>query len=123
MKKLLTRSLLILATLTTATALTAAPPADPLRVDMNSTKERELKRQIDRFVTYPLLESERTMDGVVEVNFVIDSEGKVQVIQADASNDHLRSYVLRKLAKVDIGDNPNGTWKIERMRFVFHPEV
>ena len=63
------------------------------------------------------------MDGVVEVNFVIDSEGKVQVIQADASNDHLRSYVLRKLAKVDIGDNPNGTWKIERMRFVFHPEV
>ena len=63
------------------------------------------------------------MNGEVVVSFVIDIEGKVQVISAHSKNQALCEYVLRKLSKVDIGDNPNGLWKTTHMRFVFHPEV
>ena len=41
----------------------------------------------------------------------------------EAAYPALRDHVLRQLEKVDIGDNPSGTWKIERRRFVFRPEA
>jgi hypothetical protein len=59
----------------------------------------------------------------VTVTFVIDTQGKVEVISARSTNPYLRAYVLKKLAKVDIGDNPNGTWRTTHMKFVFHPEL
>ena len=72
---------------------------------------------------YPLMERKREMDGEVRVSFVINAAGKVEVISAASENAELRAYVLRKLDKVDIGENPSGTWKTEHMRFVFHPEA
>jgi hypothetical protein len=123
MKTLLNRSSLMLAALLTLSAVSAAPPADPLRMKTTSMQERELKTQIDRFVTYPLLEQKRVMDGEVEVSFVIDTEGHVRVITAESENEELRAYVLRKLSKVDVGSNPSGTWRTEHMRFVFRPEA
>lgn len=118
-----TRIALMLAAVLTFSAIQAAPPADPLRVEVLSKQERELQTQIDRFVTYPLLERKPNMDGNVEVSFVINTAGKVEVISAVSGNDDLLAYVLRKLGKVDIGDNPSGTWKIEHVRFVFRPEA
>jgi outer membrane biosynthesis protein TonB len=123
MRTLLNRTPLMLAALLTLSAVCAAPPADPLRIEKLSPMERELKKQIDRFVTYPLLENRRNMDGLVEVSFVINAEGKVNVISAEGSDPELRTYVLRKLSKVDVGDNPSGTWRTEHMRFVFRPEA
>ena len=123
MKTMFTRIALMLAAVLTFSAIQAAPPADPLRVEVLSKQERELQTQIDRFVTYPLLERKPNMDGNVEVSFVINTAGKVEVISAVSGNDDLLAYVLRKLGKVDIGDNPSGTWKIEHVRFVFRPEA
>ena len=123
MKTLFTRTALMLAALLIFSADHAMPPADPLRVEVLSKQERELQTQIDRFITYPLLERKPNMDGNVEVSFVINAAGKVEVISAMSGNDDLRAYVLRKLSKVDIGENPSGTWKIEHVRFVFRPEA
>jgi hypothetical protein len=86
-------------------------------------KERELERQINKYVTYPLMERAHHMDGEVLVSFVIDTEGKVKVINARSANTNLCEYVLRMLAKVDIGDNPDGLWRTTHMRFKFRPEV
>lgn len=85
--------------------------------------ERELERQINKFVTYPILERAHHMDGEVLVSFVIDTEGKVKVISARSENTALCEYVLRMLAKVDIGSNPDGLWKTTHMKFRFRPEV
>jgi len=85
--------------------------------------ERELERQIDKYVTYPLMERVHHMDGQVFVSFVIDTEGKVKVISARSRNTALCEYVLRMLAKVDIGSNPEGLWKTTHMKFDFRPEV
>ena len=117
------RSLLILALATTFATAQSAPPADPLRAHVPSAQERELKQQLNKYVTYPLMERKREMDGEVQVSFVINAAGKVEVITAASDNAELRAYVLRKLEKVDIGNNPSGTWKTEHMRFVFRPEA
>ena len=117
------RSLLILAVLSFRTTASANLPADPLRASVPSAQERELKKQINKYVNYPLMERKREMDGEVRVSFVINTAGKVEVISAASDNLELRAYVLRKLDKVDIGDNPSGTWKTEHMRFVFRPEA
>ncbi len=117
------RNLLLLAVMAICTATFAARPADPLRASVPSAQERELKKQINRFVTYPLSERKREMDGEVRVSFVINAAGKVEVISANSDNPELRAYVLRKLDRIDIGDNASGTWKTEHMRFVFRPEA
>lgn len=114
---------LVLAVSSTLFTASAASPATPLRTASPSSLERELNRQIDKFVTYPILRRDVNMDGDVFVTFVIDAEGKVKVMSASSANHALCEYVLRMLSKVDIGDNPNGTWKTTRMRFSFHPEV
>lgn len=123
MKSSISRSLLMLAFASTFVAAQAAPPADPLRADVPSAQERELKKQLNRYVTYPLMERKREMDGEVRVSFVINAAGKVEVISAVSENPELRTYVLHKLERVDIGDNPSGTWKTEHLRFVFRPEA
>lgn len=123
MKALFTRTLLMLAVLSTFTAANATRPADPLRANVPSAQERELKKQLNKYVTYPLMERKREMDGEVRVSFVINTVGKVEVISAASDNADLRAYVLRKLEKIDVGDNPSGTWKTEHMRFVFRPEA
>lgn len=123
MRTLFNRSLLMIAVISAFTAAHATRPADPLRANVPSAQERELKKQINQFVTYPLMERKREMDGEVQVSFVINSAGKVEVISAASENEALRAYVLRKLERIDIGDNPSGTWKTEHMRFVFRPEA
>ncbi len=123
MRTLFNRSLLMIAVISAFTAAHATRPADPLRANVPSAQERELKKQINQYVTYPLMERKREMDGEVQVSFVINSAGKVEVISAASENEALRAYVLRKLERIDIGDNPSGTWKTEHMRFVFRPEA
>jgi Gram-negative bacterial TonB protein C-terminal len=117
------RSALLFAAACTFFCATAANPATPLRTKTTSRMERELDRQLDKYVTYPLLERNKRMDGEVLVSFVIDATGKVKVISAESENPELRDYVLRMLSKVDIGQNPDGSWKTTHVRFAFHPEV
>lgn len=124
MKAMFIRPTILLATvLTLGQARAAEPLAHPMPAPARTTLERELGRQIDRHVTYPLLARDKRMDGDVLVTFVIDAQGKVEVISAFSENQELCEYVLRKLAKVDIGENPGGTWKTTSMRFRFRPEV
>lgn len=116
----------LLATLLLATPALAADP--PIMVHaplhgLSASLERELDRQLNKYVTYPLLERGHSMDGEVFVSFVIDAEGRVKVIDAQSRNTALCEYVLRMLAKVDVGDNPDGSWRTTHMRFTFHPEV
>lgn len=133
MKALITRSAIVIATVFAAASVRAAEPVAPMTTS-NSTvtpshgygvqsMERELQRQIDKYVSYPLMARTGNMDGAVVVSFVIDTEGQVKVIGADGTSNELRDYVLRKLAKVDIGSNPDGLWRTTYMKFVFRPEA
>ena len=123
MKTSATHLLIALATVCTLGNVRAAEPVPAAAPAPAVDKERELERQINKYVTYPLMERAHRMDGEVLVSFVIDTEGKVNVINARSANTALCEYVLRLLAKVDIGDNPDGLWRTTHMRFDFRPEV
>lgn len=121
MKRQLIRLTLVFASVLT---LGYARAAEPVRMNAPAARtamERSLDRALSRHLSFPLLE-QGDMTGKVYVSFVIDKEGKVEVTQCASSNERLRAYVLRKLAKVDIGENPDGIWKTTHMVIDFHPE-
>ena len=100
----------------------ATGPVLKAHVSNPASLERELQHQIDKLVIYPLMERAGSMDGDVIVSLVVDEQGQVKVTGAQSNNTALQAYVLKKLAKVDIGTNPSGVWKTSHFRFRFHPE-
>lgn len=84
--------------------------------------ERAVKHQIDRFVIFPLSEDAGDMCGIVDIAYVVNTEGRVVVVASESENRGLRDYVIRKLARIKVGPNPSGLWNISRVRFTFRPE-
>jgi hypothetical protein len=85
--------------------------------------ERALEKALNRHMCFPLLDRNRHMTGEVSVSFVVNAEGRIEVIECTSDNTPLKEYVLRKLSQIDIGDNKAGIWKTTHMRFVFRPEA
>lgn len=103
--------------------LSAAQAAPPDRtIAGGGALDRALQRQLDRHLVYPVMATE-DMTGEVTVSFAVRADGRLEVIEAVATNARLRAYVLRKLARVDIGENPEGVWRTSHIRFVFRPEA
>jgi hypothetical protein len=120
MKPMITRTLLLFATVFTFGYTRAA---EPLRMpaDKHTTLQRDLDRALSKNLAFPLLEK-GNMTGEVYVSFVIDKEGRIEVKECSSANEQLKAYVLRKLSRIDIGDNPEGSWKTTHMIFNFRPE-
>ena len=112
-------ALMLLTLLFTSPALHAAEPARATSAD---ELELAVERALNRHVVFPLLERKHDMTGEVTVSFVANSEGRLEVTECWSANEPLRPYVLSKLAKVDVGDNPGGIWRTTRVHFVFRPE-
>lgn len=95
--------------------------AEPIRLKNTSSMEQSLHRALNKHLSFPLMEK-GDMTGEVLVSFAIDKEGKVQVLECNSANERLKNYVIRKLARIDIGNNPDGVWRITHMRISFKPE-
>ena len=122
MKTRILRSLLLLATvLTFGYAQATEPIFANSNVAKRTTLERNLDRALNKQLSYPLLDR-KDMTGEVYVSFVIDKEGHIEVLECRSVNDDLRDYVLRKLARIDIGENPQGIWRTTHMHITFKPE-
>ena len=63
------------------------------------------------------------MDGVVEVSFKIDNEGKVQIINMNSTSPQLAEYVIKKLNKIQLQQGDSQVGKIIRYRFVFKKQA
>ena len=117
----ITRSLSVIATVLT---LSTAIAANPVRLGTTVSKielERNLDRALNKHLSFPVL-AKADMTGEVFVSFVIDKEGKVEVLAISSTNQELQEHVMRKLARIDIGENPDGIWKTTHMRITFKPE-
>lgn len=121
MKTIISRALLLLATVFTFGYARAAEPLRLAKTSKRSTLERSLDRALNNNLSYPLLEK-GDMSGEVYVSFVIDKEGRIEVLECSSPNERLKAYVLRKLSRIDIGDNPEGSWKTTHMLLNFRPE-
>ncbi len=121
MNKQLSRITLLLASVLTLGYSRAAGPVEQ-RTPAQVQLERQLDRQLNKHLCYPVLAKEN-MTGEVIVSFVVNAEGRIEVLSASGTNDALRAYVLAKLGQVDIGSNPEGLSKTSHTRFVFRPEA
>ena len=99
--------------------------AEPVRVRSEAAKrtqqEKALDRALNRHLFFPL-DTREDMTGDVYVSFVIDKEGRVVVLDCHSENQRLRDHVMRKLARIDIGDNQDGVWRTTHLRIHFRPE-
>jgi hypothetical protein len=122
MIRMIARTTLLLATVFT---LGTAQAAEPFKMNTaaKTSMERALDRQLSKHLSFPLLERGHDMTGEVTISFVVNTEGRIEVLNATSNNEDLRAYVLRKLSKVDIGSNPEGVWRTSHIRFVFRPEA
>jgi hypothetical protein len=113
----------IIAVAATFLTIGQAMAAEPVKVNSTSVKalERALDRELNKHLAYPVLEKSN-MTGDVYVSFLVNKEGRIEVIECNSTNEKLRQYVIKKLARIDIGENPNGIWKTTHMRISFHPE-
>ena len=123
-------SALLAATFANAQDLAMADPgmnteplgaASPFDLSATDRLERELDKQIDRFVTYPYLQHE-ALFGAVLVTYVVDTQGKLKIMKSEATDQRLLHHVLAKLERVDVGENPSGLWTKTTARFVFAPQ-
>ena len=110
-------AVLLAAVLTLATTFAA----EPVKVRSKNEQERILDRALSRHLAFPLAEK-GDMTGDVFISFVINTEGRINVLECTSKNERLKDYVIRKLARVDIGENPTGIWKTTHMKISFHPE-
>ncbi|MCB0763089.1 MAG: hypothetical protein R2815_07970 [Flavobacteriales bacterium] len=123
MRTIASRLLLILATVFTMNYVRASePPATPVPNHIKrASMERALDRALNKNLAFPLLAREN-MIGEVELSFVINKEGRIEVLTCASQNEALKAYVLRKLARIDIGENPEGIWRTTHMHLNFRPE-
>ena len=124
MKTKITRIALLVAAVFTmgySRAATTFTGEETNTADSRTAIERSLDQQLNKYLSFPLMEKSEML-GEVTVAFVINAEGKVEVIDCVSANSALRDYVLRKLAKIDVGNNPDGTWKTTYLHLVFKPE-
>lgn len=121
MKNRFSRLLVVIATVFT---FGYGRAAEPIRVNEAKDRvnlERVLDKALNRHLSFPIMEK-GDMTGKVQVSFNIDKEGRVQVLSCTSANERLRDYVLRKLARIDVGANPEGIWKTTHMVIDFHAE-
>lgn len=85
--------------------------------------KKELNRELSRNVVFPLQERKHDMHGTVLATFVVDNEGKLEILDMKSTNPALTDYVRTKLAKVDLEDNNGGIWRKTTIRFVFKKEA
>lgn len=85
--------------------------------------KKELNRELSKNMVFPYLERDVEMYGTVITTFVVDREGKLEVLDIKSTNPNLIDHVRRKLAKVDLKDNNDGIWRKTTVRFVFKKEV
>ncbi len=85
--------------------------------------KKELNRELSQNVVFPLQERKYDMHGTVLATFVVDNEGRLEVLELKSTNTELAKYVREKLAKVDLEDNNGGIWRKTTVKFVFRDEA
>ena len=67
--------------------------------------------------------SEKELEGTVEVSFMINTEGKVQILKINASSPSLVDYVVKKLNKIQLTDSDSQVGQVIKYRFVFKKQA
>jgi hypothetical protein len=125
MKTTAFRRAMSLAVLLLAVPAFASATGDPVPdyIHSNSaTLEREVMHQIDRYVIYPVGDRTDAMLGVVEVTYVVNTEGRLVVTSAGIGEPRTPGLCAGKAVPRTDQPNPSGLWKPSNVRFTFRAE-
>ncbi len=71
----------------------------------------------------PKEDPEPNLDGLVEVSFKIDADGKVQIQTINSTSPQLADYVIKKLGKVKLEQGSSQAGKVIKYSFVFKKQA
>jgi len=81
------------------------------------------KVQFQKLPDSPKTNPEPNLDGIVEVSFKIDNEGRVQIVNINSTSPQLADYVIKKLGKVKLEQGVSNTGKVIKYSFVFKKQA
>jgi len=85
----------------------------PFRYNNASTCIQQKPSGIEKGTSKP------NLDGLVEVSFRVDGQGKVQIVGINSTSPQLADYVIKKLEKVRLEQGSTEAGKIIKYSFVF----
>lgn len=67
--------------------------------NLNPTK---LNKILQKVLPYPDFAKEQSIEGIVLINFTLDSDGNIQIKMTNESDITLKDYVVKKLKSINI---------------------
>lgn len=79
-----------------------------------------VKQAVKQEVSYPQFAIDQELEGTVWVEFTVDENGKIKVLQINSVCVPLKNYVLEKLEGMDAFELVSGNKDKYQMKFDFH---
>ena len=98
MKSLNIKSLIVIVSLLSVSIFGMARGLQPVQ---------DTKQIIAEKIVYPVFAIEKQIEGTVEVNFIIDSDGKIVIDNIKSDSKELKDYVKSEIEKIKLSENLN----------------
>ena len=98
MKSLNIKSVIVIVSLLSGSIFGMARGLEPVQ---------DTKQIIAEKIAYPVFAIEKQIEGTVEVNFIINSDGKIVIDKIKSESNELKDYVKDEIEKIKLTDNLN----------------
>ena len=68
---------------------------------------QDTKQIIAEKIGYPAFAIEKHIEGIVEINFIIDSDGKIVIADIESESTELKNYVQTQIEGIRLSENLN----------------
>jgi hypothetical protein len=85
-----------------------------------SKNEISVYKQLEQQMPYPEFAIKDQVTGKVIVEFRINMAGNIEVLNINYSDAALKSYVVERLSKLNLGQSDNYNGKVYRVAFAFN---
>lgn len=89
---------------------------------VNAGNPKDINKILNKEISYPDFAKQQKIEGMVLVNFSINTDGSVKVNLTNESDATLRDYVVSKLKKIKILHSKNEAEKTYNVKFEFKIE-
>jgi len=98
MKTLNIKSVIVIVSLISISLFGMAKGLEPVK---------DTKQIIAEKIAYPVFAIEKHIEGMVEVYFIIDSDGKIVIDDIKSESKELKDYVRKEIEKIRLSENLN----------------
>jgi len=89
------------------------------KVNAKSTNPKDIDKILKKEISYPDFAKQQKLEGIVLINFSVNSDGTISVNLTNGSNASLKDYVVEKLEHLKIIPSKNNCDKNYNVKFNF----